>query len=311
MKHVVLLMTLFCIIASCKARTGVENEGNQGKSGLSSISLSLPDRSKIAPDAQTKLTAYHVIIEPMLENCNEAKPIDIVDKWEVTSTPSYKIKKGCDYSIGMELGKLDETGKVLKPVYFTNWTGSKKGELLKATTEDLIKMQVHLKITDEGRAAGLGSALPSTGDSDLSIEVIVGDQPNPTPSPTPTTTPTPAGDFTVKDVKIEFDDEKECIQQFVVTFSHPVDLKTFVSKDSAESNVLVYPDGREDLSEGKTSIIEADTLRQVIKFKFTDWDCCKSVDPQFDTVKFAKGIKDKDGKSLTKEHTVKIQYPED
>lgn len=175
-------LTLSCLPTKHKGNADAD-KGN--KSELSTIAISLPDKAKISTEpgkesAKDKLTSYRLIIEPLSTSCVDAKTIEFIGAWQNASL-NQKIKKGCDYSIGLELGnnasQVTAETKKLDVIYFTNWTGPKTGQKLAATQLDKVSTELKLTLTNDGKAAGFiggtsGTVTPA-GESDLSVEVTI------------------------------------------------------------------------------------------------------------------------------------------
>ena len=189
---VVVATTLACHPKSNRASGG--GEGSESGSQLSSITMRLPDKTKFKEPEL--LSGYRLVIEPIDDNCPRATRVNKVALWSDT-TLSEKIAQGCDYSIGMQLGKLsaDKTQIATSDIYFSNYTDAKSGKKLPRTEIDgrsTVNLTIELTITKEGEAKGFGkegTKEQTPGETDLDIKV---EFKTPSPSPTPTATPTAA-----------------------------------------------------------------------------------------------------------------------
>ncbi len=142
--------------------------------------LSLPRRESFTPGARDKLTGYRLAVRSTGGACTAPPPVDQVNRW-TTSDITVKIRQGCDYSMGVELGDIDSTAKSLKETYFTNIDDHGLGKLLHAASfagMSTITVKMVLGITEAGRRAGFeGSGVetpePNDATTDVSVEVSV------------------------------------------------------------------------------------------------------------------------------------------
>jgi hypothetical protein len=195
-------LSLLILVLSC-VPTAKQKLEIGGASSASSIGIALPAKDQFRADLRDKLSGYRVIVEPMVDGCNGASVTDKVGAWDKTQITE-SLRQGCDYSIGMQLGLLDAATQKLTEVYFTNWSGPKKGQMLakeKFQGMPKIDQAISLTITPEGTAAGFiqGSVVtPGTTDVDIQVMIPEGSSPpvgggGPQPTVSPADTGNPAG----------------------------------------------------------------------------------------------------------------------
>jgi|GEM_PF-1523311 len=179
-----LTCTLQAPLSSCRASgvlappPGDATDSNR----LTDVAVALPDKAGLKEENRELLNGYQLLIEPLVDGCLTAKPVIQVHPWAST-TIKEQFVQGCDYSVGMRLGKLSGDSSSLAAVYYTNWVSSKNALILKKESfqgRDTIALPLALKLTPEGEAAGFGKQGDTTttpvppGMTDLVISVDIG-----------------------------------------------------------------------------------------------------------------------------------------
>ena len=162
-----MLLALLVFVGGCRASGGLlpEPQGPGGAtttSGVTEVSVALPSKATFKTELAARLDGYRLLIDPLQDGCLTSKLIDLTSSWSIGSI-NEKLVQGCDYSVAMQLGNLSPDGKTLAKVFFSNWSGTKNGLLVKKESfagKDVIALQVDLKLTMDGEAAGFGK----TGD---------------------------------------------------------------------------------------------------------------------------------------------------
>lgn len=149
---------------ACGANAPYASSGTVGGGRLSSITVGLPDTSRLGEGRQKRLNGYRVVIETLDPACPRASSIDATVRWGAAAS-QHKIAQGCDYSIGMELGELKDpaTSRAeLARVFFTNISGPRDGHIVRKEDiagKDSLALNLILKVTAAGREAGFGGNL--------------------------------------------------------------------------------------------------------------------------------------------------------
>ena len=95
------------------------------ESGVSEISMNLPDKDTLKGPNSDKMNGYRLIVEPLEEDCDKATRIDRTELWESTRL-EVSLQQGCSYSIGVMLGHVS-AGR-FGDAYYSNYKGPKQGQ---------------------------------------------------------------------------------------------------------------------------------------------------------------------------------------
>jgi hypothetical protein len=160
------------ILMGCgKGRVAIETPAEQS-SGVATVNLGLPDKSKI-PSATEKsresLTGIHVkisLVPTEDTHCQTFKKgFEIVRDWQsgTNKIGDIKLPKNCDFLVLVELGlKKDDA---LSEIYFTNDSGGNGRSLTTKNVEGgLVTFKPHLTVTKRGEEVGFGGTAASTDD---------------------------------------------------------------------------------------------------------------------------------------------------
>jgi thioredoxin-related protein len=170
------------IFASCVPAYN-SSDFRGGASRVSSINVKLPAVEQlVATDGSKPVNGMHLKIAPVDAACAEATKVNQYIVATKLVSIQEKIRKGCDYNISVELGKLDSTSSPTKmtDVYYAPTQPSLVTAQM--TKDDKIPLSLSLAITDAGRKIGLPEK-QQFGDP-------IPQQP-PAPQPLPEQPPTP------------------------------------------------------------------------------------------------------------------------
>lgn len=164
-------LTAFTIVfaaslASCKSRA-YSPANAPGGSGLSSISVGLPDTSAMNEAQRNLLNGFRLLIEPLDPSCPRATTVDSTRTWTASSF-TQSVAQGCDYSIGLELGSMtDPFAQSLSASYFSNIKGPRDAEILRKEAiagKTQLSVKIVLRVTADGIAAGFGNGSSLQGE---------------------------------------------------------------------------------------------------------------------------------------------------
>jgi len=161
--------------------TGIGGMDAGGSSGLTAISVGLPDRTPMraqVADIDTRMNAFHLVIKPVDAACPGATNLDQISEYSATASLNASLRQGCDYTLSLALGSRDATSTTaLKETYFKSNTprAVAKTEIEGRPT---VSLDVRVQLQPDGQAIGLRVG-PGGNPGGGSVN------PNPTPMPGP------------------------------------------------------------------------------------------------------------------------------
>lgn len=155
----VLLANMPLLFYSCRTGLGGSTSDRGATSSkTSSITIGAPDPSQFKPELNAKLTGFHLQINPVDLNCQNASKLNYSDFFSRVVIAT-SLVQGCDYNLILEFGSLGSNGTTLDKVFFSNALTNPSGSLIRK--EDIagkndINLSITLKITAIGISEGFG-----------------------------------------------------------------------------------------------------------------------------------------------------------
>lgn len=182
MKTIIIASTFFAtnLLTACLAKAPAQYPGGRsGASKVASVTMPIPPAMKPFV-AEDKINAYSLVITGGA--CLDGATGTTINKPFAKLSPddklaNEKIRKACDYTVILSLGKADAAGTKMEKIYLTNDIEGKRTFVTKDKTQsDKIPMDVIVWATDLGKQElGIGQPIivPSITEVDANINVSI------------------------------------------------------------------------------------------------------------------------------------------